>query len=143
MSPPRADGGPYRVVLADDEPRLLDALRALLESTGQIEVIALAESAGGAEHVAREHEPDAVVLDVHMPGGGLQAAERLRQLLPELRIVMLTADETPAVRAAASAAGADAVLSKAGDDDIAAAVLGEAERAREGRITDARAAEEG
>lgn len=143
MSPRGPERTPYRVVLADDEPRLLDALRALLESTGQIEVIALAESAESAEHATREHEPDAVVLDVHMPGGGLQAAERLRQQLPEVRIVMLTADETPAVRAAANAAGADMVLSKAGDDDIAAAVLGEAARARGRRITDARAAEEG
>ena len=119
-----AGGSRCRVVLADDEPRLLEALRELLESSGRIEVVAVAGSAIAAEEAGREHEPDAVVLDVHMPGGGLRAARRLRRLLPEARIVVFTADGSPAVHAAALAAGADAVLNKAEDSDLVAAVLG-------------------
>lgn len=118
-----------RVVLADDEPRLLDALGALLESTARIEVVAMSGSAVEAEDACLQHEPDVVVLDVHMPGGGLPAARRLKRRSPALRVVVLTADETPAVRAAARAAGADAVLGKAGNGDIAAAVLGAGVRA--------------
>lgn len=114
------------MVLADDEPRLRDAVRGLLESTNRIEVVAAVGSAETAVDAGRRHEPDVVVLDVHMPGGGLRAARRLRRLLPGTRIVVLTADESPAVHAAAAAAGADTVLTKAGDGDVVAAVLGPA-----------------
>lgn len=124
MTPPEPEDRRCRVVLADDEPRLLDALRALLASTARIEVVASARSADEAEQACLQHQPDVVILDVHMPGGGLTAARRLTRLLPALRIVVLTADETPAVRAAARAAGAAQVLDKAGDLDVAAAVLG-------------------
>lgn len=124
MRPREGDVTPCRVVLADDEPRLLDALRAALESTDRIEVVAAAGSGPEAEHACLQHEPDVVVLDVHMPGGGIPTVRRLKQRRPALRVVVLSADETPAVRTAARAAGADAVLSKA-SDDVTAAVLGE------------------
>lgn len=128
MTPDGPGTRPCRVVLADDEPRLLDALRALLESTGRIEVVASAGSVDEAVETCVEHEPDVVVLDVHMPGGGLTAARRLARLLPALRIVVLTGDETPAVRRRARAAGADQVLDKAGEIDVVAAVLGRGAR---------------
>lgn len=114
---------PRRVVVADDQPEVLAALRELLDAVPQLEVVALAGSAREVVEACREHDPDVVVLDVHMPGSGLEAARRVRQLCRGARIVVLTAHDTPAVRAAAIAAGADAFVGKAGDD-VVAAVLG-------------------
>lgn len=115
---------PRRVVVADDDPRVLAALCELLDASPHLEVVAAAASAREAEEACREHDPDAVVLDVHMPGGGLEAARRVRQSFPGVRIVVLTAHDTPAVRAAAAAAGADAFVGKAAAGDVVAAVLG-------------------
>lgn len=118
-------GAELRVVLADDQPHVLEAVRDLLESTARIQVVALATTAEQAEAACRAHQPDAVVLDVQMPGDGLRAARRIAQSLPSVRVVMLTGHDVPAVRAAAAEAGAHAFVSKvgAGPGDLITAVL--------------------
>ncbi|TDW91709.1 response regulator transcription factor [Kribbella sp. VKM Ac-2566] len=80
---------PRRVVIADDHPMLRAHIRQALE-TGGFEVCAEAASGPQAVRFAQEHQPDVVLLDIHMPGGGIRAAAELSRLLPELAIVMLT-----------------------------------------------------
>ena len=80
-----------RVLLAEDQAMVRGALSALLSLEKDIEVIA--EVAWGDEVVpaALSAHPDVVLLDIEMPGGGgLPAAQALREYLPSCRVVILT-----------------------------------------------------
>jgi DNA-binding NarL/FixJ family response regulator len=78
-----------RVVIADDHARIRGRIRAALEAGG-CEVCAEGATAEEAVQLALEHQPDVVLLDVHMPGSGIQAARQLGRALPHTAIVMLT-----------------------------------------------------
>ncbi|MFI5712205.1 response regulator [Kribbella sp. NPDC051620] len=80
---------PRRVVIADDHPQLRNQIRTALEAGG-FEVCAEAASGPEAVRLVQEHDPDVVLLDVHMPGNGIRAATQIAQLRPEVAIVMLT-----------------------------------------------------
>ncbi len=95
-----------RVVVADDHPLFLDGLVAALVASGDIEVVGQASDAAGAIRLAGAHRPAVALLDVTMPGGGLDAARRVAQVSPETRIVMLTASEDEDDILAAMRAGA-------------------------------------
>jgi DNA-binding NarL/FixJ family response regulator len=89
-----------RVLLADDHTRLREALRDLLEETG-FEVVG--ESGDGAVAMARQLEPDIVVIDLRMPVlNGLDATQ----------VVVLSAFESPELERQAREAGAFAYLDK-------------------------------
>ena len=80
-----------RVLLAEDQAMVRGALSALLGLEEDIEVVA--EVARGDEVVAaaRMARPDVALLDIEMPGGGgLPAAQALRECLPSCRVVILT-----------------------------------------------------
>ncbi|TDO63963.1 DNA-binding NarL/FixJ family response regulator [Kribbella sp. VKM Ac-2571] len=64
-------------------------IRQALE-TGGFEVCAEAATGPQAVRLAQEHQPDVVLLDIHMPGGGIRAAAEVARQLPEVAIVMLT-----------------------------------------------------
>lgn len=88
-----------RVVIADDEPLARALLRALLEEEGGIQI--LAEARDGAEAVAmvERFQPDAVFLDVDMPGRGGMDAAREVQAFSGTEIVFLTAHPPHAIDA--------------------------------------------
>ena len=101
-----------RVLLADDHTRLREALRDLLEETG-FEVVG--ESGDGADAVAmaRELEPDIVVIDLRMPVlNGLDATRLIKDARPATQVVVLSAFESPELERQASEAGAFASLDK-------------------------------
>jgi two-component system, NarL family, response regulator DesR len=80
-----------RVLLAEDQAMVRGALSALLGLEKDIEVVA--EVARGDEVVpaALSAQPDVALLDIEMPGGGgLPAAQALREYLPSCRVVILT-----------------------------------------------------
>ncbi|MFD1722128.1 response regulator transcription factor [Amnibacterium endophyticum] len=69
-----------RVVLADDQAMVRSGLALVLGAEGDIEVVAQCADGAEAVHAARRHRPDAVLMDVRMPGtDGPAAARRLRQ----------------------------------------------------------------
>jgi len=78
-----------RVVLADDEARFRAHIRGALESGG-FEVCGEGASAAQAVELAARHEPDVVLLDIHMPGSGIRAASDISRAFPQMWIVMLT-----------------------------------------------------
>lgn len=80
---------PIRVVMADDHTRLRGQLRRAL-AAGGCEVVGEGSSAADAIRLALEHVPDVVLLDIHMPGSGIRAAQAISQALPDTPVVMLT-----------------------------------------------------
>ncbi|MFW5468689.1 response regulator [Knoellia sp. CPCC 206435] len=82
-------GKPVRLVIADDNARMRDQVRRALEAGG-CEVCAEGASAEDAVALAREHRPDVALLDIHMPGNGISAAQQISRSLPDTAVVMLT-----------------------------------------------------
>jgi DNA-binding NarL/FixJ family response regulator len=80
---------PMRVVMADDHARMRGRIRAALEAGG-CEVCGEGASAAEAIALTTEHRPDVALLDIHMPGNGIQAAHEITRSLPEVAVVMLT-----------------------------------------------------
>src|SRR6266516_4911328 len=81
---------PPRVVIADDHPPTRTGVRLALENGGFI-VCAEEETGPGAVAAALRDPPDVCLLDVDMPGGGIEAAASIRAQLPETKVVMLGA----------------------------------------------------
>ncbi|MCX2726902.1 response regulator transcription factor [Thermomicrobium sp. 4228-Ro] len=79
-----------RVLLADDHPVVRVGLRALLEGEPDIRVVGEAGSADEAVELVRELQPDVAVLDISMPGNGLEALRRIAALGVPTRILILT-----------------------------------------------------
>jgi EAL domain-containing protein (putative c-di-GMP-specific phosphodiesterase class I)/CheY-like chemotaxis protein len=79
------------VVVADDEPHVLDYLQTVLHLEG-FDVAGTATDADGAVQLAYKMRPDVAVLDLRMPGGGLSAAQLISSLSPGTRILIFSAD---------------------------------------------------
>ena len=112
MTPPLAG---LRLLLADDHAVVRMGFRMLLEGAG---AVVLAEAASGEEAVQGfdRHLPDALLVDVSMPGiGGLGALERIRAHHPEGRVLMLSAHEDLQIPGRALRLGASGYLSKRAD----------------------------
>jgi DNA-binding NarL/FixJ family response regulator len=103
-----AGSGPVRVLVADDHPVVRAGLRALLSAEPGLTVVAEAGSGEETVLMARQHQPDVVLMDLRMPGaGGLAAIRQLSADQPGVRVVVLTtydsdADILPAVEAGAA-----------------------------------------
>jgi DNA-binding NarL/FixJ family response regulator len=69
-----------RVLVADDHAGMLDALVAVLQADSRFVVAGTATTGDDAYGLAARHPVDVVLLDVHMPGGGPAAAERIATL---------------------------------------------------------------
>jgi DNA-binding NarL/FixJ family response regulator len=102
-----------RVVLADDDRNFLESLRQLIDRQPELGVVGMAENGLEAIEQVEELNPDALVVDLHMPLlDGVSAVARLRNDHPSLCVIALTGDEAPALHDAAREAGADGVLLK-------------------------------
>jgi signal transduction histidine kinase len=83
-----------RVLVADDEAAVRDALADLISSDASMEVVGTAEDADEAIEIARTQKPDVVLIDVKMPGGGGPRATReIRRESPQTHVVALSAYE--------------------------------------------------
>ena len=87
-----AGSGSIRVLLVDDDPGFLDLLETLLGQEAEIEVVGSAENGERALQLAIALRPDLVTMDLEMPGmDGVEATERLKQLLPATLVVVVSA----------------------------------------------------
>jgi len=109
-------GDEVRVVIADDHTRLRGRVRAALEADGWI-VCGEGATADEAIALATEHRPDVVLLDIHMPGSGIRAAQSISSTLPETAVVMLTVSYEDEDLFAALRAGAVGYLLKTTDPE--------------------------
>jgi diguanylate cyclase (GGDEF)-like protein len=113
-----------RLLIADDDEGVRLALTALAERHPALELVGVAADAEQAIELARQRRPQVVLLDVSMPGGGgLRAATGIREILPDVRLVVLSAHEGQDVQVDMARAGAIGYLVKgASDEQIVRAV---------------------
>jgi two-component system, NarL family, response regulator NreC len=87
---------PIKVVLADDHHMVRRALRLVLESGKNVEVLAEAGDVPTAIRHVKRHLPHVLLLDLRMPNGSsIEAIRRLREEVPETQIVVATMEESP------------------------------------------------
>ena len=104
------------LLIADDDAVVRYRLAAELKASFRI--VAVADNATDAIALAREHRPDAALIDVEMPGGGArEAVPQIAACSPQTRMVILSADESDRVVRELLRAGAVAYVRKgvAGD----------------------------
>ena len=113
-----------RILLVDDHSVMRTGLKALLDETGQLEVVGEASSGEEALEQVRTLEPDIVIMDLAMPGmGGLQATRRITALGLGAKILVLTIHDEDEFLVPALNAGAAGFLNKsAADTDLVGAV---------------------
>jgi DNA-binding NarL/FixJ family response regulator len=115
---------PIKILIADDHAVLRSGLRLLLNAQPDFEVVG--EASTGEETVERATalQPDVLLLDIAMPDlNGLEAARRIRQQAPDLRILVLTMyDDEAYLRQFLEMGAAGYVLKKAADTELAAAI---------------------
>jgi|tagenome__1003787_1003787.scaffolds.fasta_scaffold19817123_1 two-component system response regulator HydG len=104
------------ICLLEDDPSVVKATSRLLSSEGWRAESFLDPLA--FLRYAQAHRPDVAVIDVWMPAmNGLEVQRRLRTVSPATRVIVLTANDDPAVRDKATAAGASAFLIKPADNE--------------------------
>ncbi|MGI5402704.1 response regulator [Streptomyces sp. CA-135486] len=114
-----------RLLLAEDQSMVREALAALLGLDPDFEVVAQVARGDEVLAAARAHEADVALLDIEMPGKtGIEAARELHAEFPAMKIVILTTFGRPGYLRTAMESGADAFLVK----DAPAAQLADAVR---------------
>jgi DNA-binding NarL/FixJ family response regulator len=107
------DNAHIRVLLADDDEGYLESLRSLIDRQPELAVVGVARDGLEAVELADALDPDAAVIDLHMPElDGVGAISRLRRGHPNLCLIALTGDDDPKLHQEVSEAGADGVLLK-------------------------------
>ena len=104
---------PIKVLVADDHTVVREGIRHVLEGEPGFTIVAEAATAADAVRLAEAKQPDVVLLDITMPGeSGLQAAARIRKLVPETRILILSMHDNPEYVLESVRAGAHGYLLK-------------------------------
>jgi len=108
-----SDDAVVRVVLVDDHEMLLESLHRMLAEQPTIEVTARAQTAAQALEACRTSPPDVVVMDYHLPDGdGIDTAQRILARHPEIKVLMLTAQNKESVLVRAIEAGCAGFVTK-------------------------------
>jgi RNA polymerase sigma factor (sigma-70 family) len=81
------------IVIADDHTLFREGLAGIISAADDFEVVGQAGSMQEAVQLARDLLPDIILLDIDMPGGGLEAARVIAEECPVTRIVILTSSE--------------------------------------------------
>lgn len=101
-----------RVLIADDHPLFRRGLVNLLADAPAIKVIGEAATAAQAVALAHQLQPDVILMDVLMPGGGVAATRAICQAKPQIKVLMLTVSEDNENLFGAIEAGANGYLLK-------------------------------
>jgi DNA-binding NarL/FixJ family response regulator len=101
-----------RIAIIDDHPLFREGVVHTLRSAKALEIVGEGGSAQDAVRIAKEELPDIILLDVSIPGGGIEAARAIVQSCPIVKIVMLTVSENEQDVAQALEAGAKGYVLK-------------------------------
>lgn len=100
------------LALFDDHAAMREALASALTRDPGMTVVAAGGSAGEAISLSQVEIPDAVLLDLNMPGGGLSAVQALSRAIPATKLIMLTSEDEAYQVDAALSSGASAYIIK-------------------------------
>ncbi|GAA4508710.1 MULTISPECIES: response regulator [Nonomuraea] len=116
---------PVRLLLVEDHDMVAEAIAMALDHDPGIKVVARSRSVAAAVADARAHLPDVVVLDRRLPDGdGITAIGRISQAAPGARVLVLTAEATPAIAVrVVEAGGAGLVVKSSGLRELESAVI--------------------
>ena len=118
---------PKSICILDDDASVRHSIEQLLDSDG-LKALSFEEAEDFLTH-ARSNAVGLAVLDVWLPKmSGLEVQARLLELSPDTKVIVMTARETPAIRAAALEGGAFAFLMKPFDDEAFLSLVGQALR---------------
>ncbi len=110
--------GALRLLVADDDPVSRLTIGAIFKRVSDFEVVGEAADANQAIELALRRRPDVVLLDVDMPGGGgARAAVEIREALPDVKIVAISADDSQGSQYDMMRAGAVGFVTKGSSDD--------------------------
>jgi two-component system nitrate/nitrite response regulator NarL len=101
-----------KVVVVDDHPMFRDGVATIIGNEEDMEVVGQGASAEQAVQLAHDLLPDVMLLDIDMPGNGLEAARRIGEVFPVIRIIVLTVSVAEENLLAAMKAGAKAYILK-------------------------------
>jgi DNA-binding NarL/FixJ family response regulator len=119
------------VLLVDDHPVVVEGLRKVLATAGDISIAGEAHDAAGAIEQARALKPDVILLDLRMPGAsGVQATRRMREQDVRSAVIILTSYGDQAYVRQALEAGADGYLLKTTPPDELISAIRNAARGR-------------
>jgi DNA-binding NtrC family response regulator len=92
--PQRPEGAPQHILLLDDEPPVLQALKLLMQAVGY-SVTGFSSAAEALEYIRTDSEAELLVCDLRMPKlNGLAVLKQVRQIRPELPVVLMSAQLT-------------------------------------------------
>lgn len=101
-----------RVAIVDDHPIFREGVAFTIRSSRAFEIVAEGASADDAIRIAKEQLPDVILLDVSMPGGGIEAARAISAACPVVKVIMLTVSEQEEDVTQALEAGANGYILK-------------------------------
>ena len=82
---------PIKLIIADDEMLIRTGLKIMLEASGNVEVLALAESGRAAFEACKEHQPDVVLMDSRMPeSNGIEGTKLIKEAFPVVKVLIVT-----------------------------------------------------
>jgi DNA-binding NarL/FixJ family response regulator/predicted transcriptional regulator len=106
------ESGAIRIAVVDDHTMFREGAIKILASAHDIKVVGEGATAADALKVAEELQPDIMLLDMNMPGGGVEAAVNIARVCPSVRTVMLTSSESEFDAVSALEAGARGYILK-------------------------------
>lgn len=121
---PTTDNQPIRIVLADDHQMVREGMRLLLSVEEDFDVIGEAGDGESAVRLTQELKPDVLILDFVLPDfDGAEVLRRVREVVPEVRILFVTGSlERGSVRRALGCGANGYVLKQSGSDELLGAL---------------------
>ncbi len=122
----KQDQSKMKLLIVDDMPQVRQDLRQLLELTGLFEIVAEAGDGFEAVHQAEKFSPEAIVMDLEMPGlDGYEALHLIKARNPAIRVIILSTYGGPVEMKRSHSAGADGFVMKGDHYEILVnAILG-------------------
>jgi DNA-binding NarL/FixJ family response regulator len=120
-----------KIVIVDDSPIIRARLITMLDDIDSLEIVGQANSGQDAIDVVSRLNPDAIILDIRMPGlTGVDVLERLKRTNPRMLIIMMTNYPYQQYRERCMAAGADYFFDKSTEFDKIIGVFAESAQSR-------------
>jgi two-component system, NarL family, nitrate/nitrite response regulator NarL len=95
-----------RVAVVDDHPLFRDGVTHTFRNSEALDLVAMGACRDDAVRIVQEEKPDILLLDIQLPGGGIEAAQLIADMSCQTKVIMLTASENESDVSAALESGA-------------------------------------